>query len=167
MKTLLAMPKLRVLRGLQFLQTLRATQDLPVLRKLSSVTAMCFVPGAVSADLTITVDNFDKPEGTVYLSVFNSKESYDSGETDAAILAAQGKLKGATYSLTLHDLQPGNYAVRLFHDENRNGELDSNMLGIPKEGYGFSNNAGRMGPPSFEDAAVSVTDNTTASISLR
>jgi uncharacterized protein (DUF2141 family) len=35
------------------------------------------------------------------------------------------------------DIKPGNYAIAVIHDENRNGELDTNMFGIPKEGYGF------------------------------
>ena len=48
-------------------------------------------------------------------------------------------------------------AVAAFHDADGNGELGTNILGIPTEGYGFSNGArGFMGPPSFEDAAVTI-----------
>jgi len=47
----------------------------------------------------------------------------------------------------------GQYAIKVFHDENANGELDINFLGIPKESYGFSNHArGRFGPPPFAEA---------------
>jgi hypothetical protein len=43
--------------------------------------------------------------------------------------------------------------VAVFHDENMNGQLDKNMFGIPKEGYGFSNNPKKsIGPPKFADA---------------
>jgi uncharacterized protein (DUF2141 family) len=49
-------------------------------------------------------------------------------------------------------LPQGVYAVSLFHDENRNGKLDSGVMRIPKEGYGFSNNpAKRFGPPKYEE----------------
>jgi uncharacterized protein (DUF2141 family) len=48
----------------------------------------------------------------------------------------------------------GTYAVSVFHDENSNGKLDANFLGIPREGVGASNDArGRLGPPKFDDAA--------------
>jgi uncharacterized protein (DUF2141 family) len=49
---------------------------------------------------------------------------------------------------------PGSYAVSVFHDENSNGKLDTNLMGIPREGVGASNGArGHFGPPKFEDAA--------------
>nr|NJM03369.1 DUF2141 domain-containing protein [Desulfobacula sp.] len=48
----------------------------------------------------------------------------------------------------------GEYAVKVFHDENGNGELDKRVFGIPAEAYGFSNDArGTMGPPEYEKTA--------------
>ena len=134
---------------------------------LAAAALVGLTPVLYGADLTITVDNFDTAGGTLYLSVFNSQESYDTSDSSLATLAAQGKVTDSTYAITLHNLASGVYAVRLFHDENDNGKLDSNMLGIPREGYGFSNNGGRMGPASFDDAAVTVEDDTSISISLR
>ena len=56
-------------------------------------------------------------------------------------------------------LPPGTWAVLSFQDENDNGKLDRNVLGIPKERYAFSRDArGRFGPPSFEDAAFVLRD---------
>jgi uncharacterized protein (DUF2141 family) len=53
----------------------------------------------------------------------------------------------------------GTWAVLAYQDENGNGELDRNLLGIPSENYGFSRDArGRFGPPGFEDAAIEVRD---------
>jgi uncharacterized protein (DUF2141 family) len=52
------------------------------------------------------------------------------------------------------DIQHGTYALAVIHDENMNGKLDTNWLGIPTEGYGFSNDAKAMlGPPSFSAAS--------------
>ena len=57
----------------------------------------------------------------------------------------------------LRDLPAGDYAFAVFHDANSNGKLDKNMLGMPTEDYAFSNNAlGKMGPPSFEQARISL-----------
>jgi len=51
-------------------------------------------------------------------------------------------------------LPSGTYALAIYHDEDDDGKLDKNWLGIPREPIGFSNDArGRMGPPKFEDAA--------------
>jgi uncharacterized protein (DUF2141 family) len=52
-------------------------------------------------------------------------------------------------------IPPGTYALAVIHDENRNGKLDTNWLGIPTEGYGFSNEAkALLGAPSFSAAKV-------------
>ena len=68
------------------------------------------------------------------------------------------KLEGATENIynnkciiIFENLKPGKYAFRYFHDENNNDDLDSNFIGIPNEGYGFSNNARVFfGSPSFK-----------------
>jgi uncharacterized protein (DUF2141 family) len=59
-------------------------------------------------------------------------------------------------SYTFKDLEKGTYAIKLFHDVNNNGKMDTNMFGIPQEGYGFSNNVGKFGEPDFIDAAFAV-----------
>ena len=65
-------------------------------------------------------------------------------------------------------LPHGEYAIAIFVDANRNGKMDKNFLGIPKEQYGFSNNVmGRMAAPSFEQAKFEVTGPTTQNIKLR
>lgn len=52
------------------------------------------------------------------------------------------------------DIPPGTYALAVVHDENMNGKLDTNLLGIPKEGYGFSNDAkALLGAPTFSAAS--------------
>lgn len=54
------------------------------------------------------------------------------------------------------DIPPGSYAIAVIHDENMDGELETNFLGVPKEGYGFSNDAkGMIGAPSFSAASFS------------
>jgi uncharacterized protein (DUF2141 family) len=59
--------------------------------------------------------------------------------------------------VVLTNLDPGQYAIILFHDENGNGKLDTNALGVPSEPYGFSNNVrGFLGPPTFQDAIMQV-----------
>lgn len=71
-------------------------------------------------------------------------------------------------TLIFKDLPRGSYAVRYFHDENGNDELDTNILGIPKEGFGFSNDAfGRFGPKDFEEWLFPVNGDTEISMTTR
>ena len=66
-----------------------------------------------------------------------------------------------------YELPAGTYAIGIFHDANLNNRLDNFFFGIPREQYGFSNNArGFMGPPSFEDAAITVEGVTELRITL-
>ena len=58
------------------------------------------------------------------------------------------------------DLPPGRYAVAAYVDDNRNGMQDKNLLGVPKEKYGFSNDVrGTFGPPDFAEAAFDIGGN--------
>lgn len=60
-------------------------------------------------------------------------------------------VKGRECSFSFKDLNPGFYAVRYYHDENQNGKMETNLVGKPTEGYGFSNNVtGKFGAPPFE-----------------
>ena len=60
-------------------------------------------------------------------------------------------------TVTLPQVRSGRYAVQVYHDENGDGRLARGFMGIPKEGFGFSNNIRpRFGPPRFNDAAVTL-----------
>jgi len=61
-------------------------------------------------------------------------------------------------SFSVPNLRPGKYAVRYYHDENMNGKMETNLVGKPTEGYGFSNNViGKFGPPPFVKWLFEVT----------
>lgn len=93
------------------------------------------------------------------LEINITKIRSNSGQIAIQVLDEQKKVvkqEFATISnkrsvLLLKGLSKGKYAVQLFHDENKNGKMDFNFLGIPKEGYGFSNDArGFMSEPAFD-----------------
>lgn len=132
---------------------------------LAVSTSAIIAQAAAAADLTVTVSNLKEPVGELRWVIFDSAEAYDADQKP--LMSARSRVDGDSVRFTVHDLPSGRYAVKLFHDENGNGELDSNMVGLPTEGYGFSNNAGRFGPPSFEDAAVTVEENLQIDIRVR
>jgi uncharacterized protein (DUF2141 family) len=118
-----------------------------------------------AADLTINVTDIEPQQGTLRLSLFDSADSYSTGATPR--FSAMQRVDRTSTKVTIHELPSGRYAVKLYHDENNNGQLDSNALGMPSEGYGFSNNAGRFGPPSFDDAAVELDHSRSIEIRVR
>lgn len=68
-------------------------------------------------------------------------------------MVTQGKISNGRYTVTFKAVHDGTYAISSFNDENGNGKLDTNFLGIPKEGTGASNNApANFGPPKWADA---------------
>lgn len=70
----------------------------------------------------------------------------------------QVKVTGTTVTILFDNLPAGEYAFSIFQDVNDNGVLDTNLFGIPREPWGFSNNArGRFGPPDFEAARFMVS----------
>ena len=70
--------------------------------------------------------------------------------------------------LTFANLPKGGYAVAVFHDEDADGELDTNFVGIPTEAYGFSNNArGVFGPPELSEQLFELKTNYTITIQIR
>ena len=118
-----------------------------------------------AADVTLAVSNIEAVQGELRWLVFDSAEDYAADRNP--VIAGRSRVQADAMAVTLHDLPPGNYAVKLFHDANQNGELDTNMVGLPTEGYGFSNNAGRFGPPDFDAAAVEVKADTRIDVRVR
>jgi uncharacterized protein (DUF2141 family) len=109
-----------------------------------------------TTDLTITIDNLENDKGVVRLLVFNSERGFPD-QADKAVESAVVEIKNGRAVIHLKDMEHGKYAITAFHDANNDGILNKNTLGIPKEGYGFSNNAsGNFGPPSFSSAAFEV-----------
>ena len=140
---------------------------------LIGVLTLSLLPGtAANADeLTVRVDNI-KEAGEIHIAIYDSADAFeaDRGEKGGAAPGiTQGTIEmvepgSVTYR---YELPPGTYAIGIFHDANLNNRLDNYFFGVPREQYGFSNNArGFMGPPSFEDAAFLVEGKTEISISL-
>jgi uncharacterized protein (DUF2141 family) len=78
--------------------------------------------------------------GILNLEISSSKEAFESDGDNAAVVARiQERVSRGSYKQSF-EIPPGTYAVKLHIDENENGELDTNFLGIPKEQYGISNN---------------------------
>ena len=102
--------------------------------------------------LEIDINGLKSNSGKVMVALLD-----ETGSSVDQKMASPDKM---SCQVSFGDLKSGTYAVRYFHDENENGELDTGIFGIPKEGYGFSNNArGMMGPPDLEEMLFRVDGN--------
>ncbi len=119
------------------------------------------IPNPIVNDntLEITVTGIDNNNGLILLSLFNSAEGFP-GDREKAVKSLKQKVNADKVSFIIKELPPGIYAVSLIHDENNNEKLDTNFVGIPKEGYGASNNVKKMfRGPRFEEASFEVDKN--------
>jgi len=128
--------------------------------------------GAVPAsagNIIVTITGVRSDDGALMIGLYDSAEKFKDAIGNSAhigLLSDKGRLIGVTMrartgpqSIGFMALPPDEYAVIVFHDENDNGLLDENFVGIPTEAYGFSNNAfGFLKAPSFTAAAVTVAD---------
>ena len=123
--------------------------------------------GAMAADgLHVTVSDIRNADGHVLISVSPSAEAWDGAAKPVAV-ARLAAVKG-TIEHAFPDLAPGDYAVQVMHDENDNGDLDSNFVGIPVEGYGFSQNPSVMRRATFEEARFALpAEGTAITVRLR
>ncbi|GAB2560929.1 DUF2141 domain-containing protein [Spirosoma aerophilum] len=106
--------------------------------------------------LTIEVHNVRVMHGAVYVALFKPGKDFPEGKP------LEGKKIDATHERvqTTFSVEPGEYAIAVYHDENGNGKMDTRMFGIPKEPYGFSNNfRPKMSAPKFSDCGFSVSEN--------
>ena len=103
--------------------------------------------------IRVEIDGLHSDRGQVLCGLFSSAADFPKNPEKAVAHDKSNILNGHA-TCQFESIPSGTYAVAVFHDENSNGKLDTNILGIPREGVGASNNAkGHMGPPKFSAAA--------------
>ncbi|CAD0299233.1 DUF2141 domain-containing protein [Xanthomonas hortorum] len=105
--------------------------------------------GIQAADLDVGVSGLRSQQGKLRIAVIASAAQLESAQPP--VQAQTVPITSATPHIQFKNLAPGRYAVMINHDENSNGKLDTNLIGMPVEGYGFSNNPTGMRKPSFDE----------------
>ena len=107
---------------------------------------------ATDFELNGKIESFRNDNGHVHILLVD--------EEDKEVGNFIGEIKEGICEFQFLDLPKGTYGIRYFHDENDNNEMDRNVMGMPKEGYGFSNDAiGLFGPPGFKDYSFQLEEN--------
>lgn len=119
-----------------------------------AMAALATVVDPQPADLTVRIANVRNARGVVHACLTRDPRHFPDCRGDP--LAVRSTVPATARLLHFPALPVGRYAVTLFHDENRNQRLDM-MLGIPREGFGFSGNPRiRFGAPRFREVTIAV-----------
>jgi uncharacterized protein (DUF2141 family) len=112
-------------------------------------------------DLTVRIENSDIGKGYLMIAVFNSESDFTNNNTFRVQRAA---VTDKTMVITFPNLPEGKYVVSVYQDSNDNCQLDTGILGIPKEKYGFSNNI-RL--PNYEKCLFEFNGDKTITIQIK
>ena len=115
-----------------------------------------FTGAARGETLVVEMRGFRSDRGKALVALFGSKDGFPDKPNKAARRLQVDIKKGAAIAV-LSDVPPGTWAVAVLHDEDGDKSMKTGLFGIPKEGYGASQDArGRFGPPSFGDAKFEI-----------
>ena len=119
------------------------------------------------AGLKVTITNLRNYKGHLLISVFKNGVGYPD-RPEKSFKRAKLSISNKTIVFDFTGLPTGNYAIAILHDENDDMKMNTNILGIPKEGFGFSNNViGVFGPPGYSKASFNYNANIAASITIK
>ena len=120
------------------------------------------MPLAVQADnlgkVSVKVSDLKNDQGVVRVALFNSADTYNKSKSSedkagGAFKKGTAQIKSQKATFSFDNLPYGEYAIKIFHDEDNSGKFVTGLFGIPKVEYGFSNNAlGKMGPAPYDKA---------------
>lgn len=126
---------------------------LSVSNKLFIVIFLCLSPLLSLAQHALTVEIVDlrNSKGKVHISLVDENQNQIAGLSQL--------IKDEKCVIVFENLKPGKYAFSFFHDENKDEVLNVNWLGMPKEGFGFSNSpSSKFGPPPFEKTIFEINE---------
>lgn len=126
--------------------------------RLVLIVGVLLAAGPVrAADLLVHIVDLRSGEGEVHIALYDSADRFPTpdGPREKAVV----KAAGSNATTVFRDLPPGTYATATYHDENGNGHFDQGLLGVPLEGYAFSNDVRPvLAAPDFRSAAVPVPE---------
>ncbi|HEV8515302.1 MAG TPA: DUF2141 domain-containing protein [Cyclobacteriaceae bacterium] len=128
------------------------------------ITLVLTAQSGWSQAMEVIIKNVNDAEGNVLVGLYSNETDFLKKRfASQKIKASKGEVR-----VVFENIPVGKYAISVFQDSNLNGELDKNMIGIPKEGFGFSNDAmGMFGPPNFEKASFDWKGEQVVSLTLK
>jgi uncharacterized protein (DUF2141 family) len=134
-------------------------------RKLIVLAVLPLLLGNTAGNIEVTVTGLRSTKGALLACLWKDKAGFPTCGKSKTAIKLRTAISGSTMKVTFRGIAPGSYAFSVEHDEDGDGKLKTNFIGMPKEGVGVSNNPG--GIPSFGKAQVRVNGNGAISITMR
>lgn len=120
-------------------------------------TLLSFRSNDADYKITVVVNGFKNANGNCIINLYNKSEGFPNNNT-LAYKTITTKIKNNSAQIVFDNIEAGTYAISVLHDANSDGVLNKNMFGIPKEGYGASNNIiPSLSSPNFEDSKFEIS----------
>jgi uncharacterized protein (DUF2141 family) len=132
-------------------------------KPLLALAALPLLIGNASGSLSVT--GIKNRQGQLIACLWTEKSGFPTCAKNKSAVKRRVAISGGTMTVTFPNVAPGTYAVTIEHDEDANGKLKTNIIGMPKEGVGVSNNPG--GIPGWGKAQVRVNGNGAISVAIR
>lgn len=119
--------------------------------------ALLAVSQVSATTLTVVISDIRSDIGVLNIGIYDNKNDWLGSSTvqKRSLQVLENSVGGVV--TTSFEVEPGEYAISVHHDDNDNGKMDTNFIGIPKEPTGLSNGAvPKFGPPKYKDAAFRV-----------
>ena len=118
-----------------------------------------------SAQIVINAFNFKNDNGTARFSLYNRAKGFPSKHKYAHFSASVPIINNSA-TVRFENVSYGEYGISVLHDENNNYKMDSNLIGMPKEGFGISNYKDKKARPSYDKAKIIVDDDVVININM-
>lgn len=129
------------------------------------------IPAAVPAEaqdsgsLVVTVTGLHSAKGQLIACLWRDKDGFPSCEKSKTAMRRTIRVSGPSMEISFPGVAPGQYAVTVLHDEDGNGRMKHNLIGMPAEGVGVSNNPGGM--PGYGKSLVTVGGASAITVRIR
>lgn len=135
---------------------------------LMFLTALLCLSSSYGQNTNIKISDIRSSKGQIILNVFKNSEDYEQEKVFKKLVFEKKAVDNGIMNINC-DLDPGVYGITIIDDENKNGELNKNFIGIPKEGFGFSNFfMEKMKKPVFDDFKITIkTQNNKITIKVK
>lgn len=137
---------------------------------LATVLSLVFADqgtASLKGNLNVEVDGLNNQKGEICFKLFSGSQGFPYSNENA-LKRQCVKITDNSLTIALKNLPSSSYAVSIFHDLNGDRKLNRNSLGMPTEGYGFSNNPiVRNSPPKYEECLFLVAGNTSIKITMK
>lgn len=140
-----------------------------LLASLLSLGCISVVNAEPTTKLTVVVNGIRHQKGEICFRVYASEKGFPMSDT-SEVQSGCTRITGKSLTKHFYGLKPGKYAVAIVDDQNGNHKLDTDFFGIPKEGFGISNNPTvsiQTGTPKFNKSSFTVNKDTTINISVK